>query len=176
MGNWYENTENRTKQSTGQHILGFGAPFNAQATTASAQSPKGRTGPELAASYQRTDLTRVSKCVPATLKFTHGDPHEQSMTCFATLNQLAYGEKCIGEPRVEQYLWGHKTKQNEQVPINTLQGSSGSPLGATKRAHWQQVAADEMYMTTTQAAAISTALEAAKAAHKASPGTGALAA
>lgn len=54
---------------------------------------QGRTGAELTASYARTDLTRVGKCVPAPLKFTHGDPHEPRVQCFATVNQLAFGEQ-----------------------------------------------------------------------------------
>lgn len=53
---------------------------------------QGRTGGELAASYNRTDLTRVGKCVPAALKFSHSDPFEQPVEYFATVNQLAYGE------------------------------------------------------------------------------------
>jgi hypothetical protein len=59
----------------------------------SAASLQGRTGGELAASYARTDLTRVGKCVPASLKFTHGDPHEPPVQCYATVNQLAFGEQ-----------------------------------------------------------------------------------
>ncbi|KAF6254204.1 flagellar associated protein [Scenedesmus sp. NREL 46B-D3] len=164
IGNFYEEAEHRLTTSQGQQLLGLGAPFVGQATSAAAQKPEGRMGAELAASYTRTDLSRVGKCVPASLKFTHGDPHEPPMQCFATVNQLAFGEKSLGEPAVQQYLWSGKTRLNAFVPISTPEGSNGSgstALGNTKRSQWARAADDDMYSTSAQVAADSTALQAA---------------
>eukprot|EP00878_Enallax_costatus_P036585 GHUV01041099.1.p1 GENE.GHUV01041099.1~~GHUV01041099.1.p1 ORF type:complete len:191 (+),score=50.71 GHUV01041099.1:252-824(+) len=149
VGNWYENAENRAKAATGEHILGLGAPFRGEPTTAASQQSEGRTGAELAASYARTDLTRVGKCVPAAQKFSHSDPHEPPAEYFATVNQLAHGEKCLDEPPVQQYLWSGRTKNNALVPVSTLEESS-TQLGDAKRNQWRQETADDMYTTTTQ--------------------------
>ncbi|WIA19189.1 hypothetical protein OEZ85_003834 [Tetradesmus obliquus] len=163
IGNFYEETQHMLTSSQGEQLLGLGARFQGEATTAATQKPEGRTGAELASSYARTDLTRVGKCVPPSLKFTHGDPHEQPVQCFATVNQLAFGEKCLGEPPVQQYLWSGKTRLNAAVPISTPEGGSSSStlLGDTKRSQWAQVADSNMYTTSAQVAASSAALQAA---------------
>eukprot|EP00775_Hariotina_reticulata_P004735 gene4735-4985_t len=142
VGNWYENAEHRAQSGDGHHLLGFGAPFEGVATTAVAQHiqaglsllaayQQGKTGADLAASYCRTDLTRVGKCVPAALKFHHGDPQEPPMECFATINQLTYGEKVLGEPPVQQYLWSAKTElnANEQVAAEGKAAVGKKPTG-----------------------------------------------
>jgi hypothetical protein len=62
------------------------------------------------------------------------------------------GEKCLGEPPVQQYLWSGKTKLNAFVPISTPEGSNSSStlLGDTKRSQWAHVADDNMYATSAQ--------------------------
>jgi hypothetical protein len=65
---------------------------------------------------------------------------------------VSAGEKCLGEPPVQQYLWSGKTKLNAFVPISTPEGSNSSStlLGDTKRSQWAQVADDNMYATSAQ--------------------------
>lgn len=96
---------------------------------------QGRTGGELAASYARTDLTRVGKCVPAAQKFSHSDPHEPPPEYFATVSQLAHG-KMLGSPRL-QHLNSHCRRggRAQHNPSAVERGSHVTRLGGRRAVH-----------------------------------------
>lgn len=62
----------------------------------------------------------------------------------------AAGEKCLGEPPVQQYLWSGKTRLNAAVPISTLDSTATTYLGDTKRQQWAHVTDNDRYTTTAQ--------------------------
>eukprot|EP00877_Chromochloris_zofingiensis_P009795 jgi/Chrzof1/5069/Cz15g10190.t1 len=97
IGNWYEDAVNQQQNATGgPHILGLGGALDATSVAQQTYSPEGKVGYDLSASYYREDLGRREACVPASLKFTHGDPYEPPVQCLATMNQLALGENAVG--------------------------------------------------------------------------------
>ncbi len=102
--------------------------------------------------------------MPLSQLLPHGGPTERPAGYFATLNQLAHGDKCDGEPGVQAYLWGPRGTHNAAVPVSmTLSRSfdgqkgtgscSGGKLTASKHMQWAQHAANDAYATTARTAA-----------------------
>jgi len=83
----------------------------------------------------------------AGILFQHGSYQEPPDACFSTLNQLALGEKRLGEPRVHTYLWSGSKANDLGVPRSTAGDLS---LTARKQRQWEEESGHDMYRTTSQ--------------------------
>lgn len=157
IGNWIEDTAKREFHETGRHVLGYGGDFRGVTTFAASYVPDGKTGPDLAESYQREDLAKRDICMGKDLMFPHGDFAEPAIECKATLNQLTHGEKRKGEPQVQQYLWSGSKFNDYRVPVAT----QTTALLTTKQQQWAKQQQEDMYATTSASAALAAASQAA---------------
>ncbi|KAK9866878.1 hypothetical protein WJX84_000479 [Apatococcus fuscideae] len=74
----------------------------------------------------RVDLDKTYNCVPREELLCHHEADGSSVKTFLPLNPLTYGNKQIGEPAVQQYLWQARKKHDFKVPVKQI--SAGPDL------------------------------------------------
>ncbi|KAI8472793.1 MAG: hypothetical protein J3K34DRAFT_502353 [Monoraphidium minutum] len=111
----------------------------------------------------------ASRCAPGALGTSHtahGEPGEAPACYWATLNSLAYGEKFLGMPRVQEFLFTGKNRADAKVPVGPpglAAGAAPAGLAATKRDGWRAEGAADPWATTSRGALQEAALAAAAA-------------
>ncbi|KAK9804854.1 hypothetical protein WJX72_008748 [[Myrmecia] bisecta] len=109
--------------------------------------PDGKFGAQIA--VDRQDMEQKYACTGRQMMFNHQGPKEGVVSCFTTLNQLAFGEKHLGEPRVTHYIWSGRNKVDAKVP----QQVDHLLLQTAKQRQWRDAAHADMYQTTSHTAA-----------------------
>jgi len=146
-------------KATGKHVLGFGEAFSANSTQRTSFTPYGKTGDDLMYFSQRHDRELSNFGLKGDVLFRHGDFKQDPVKCHATLNSLTHGEKHLGEPRVQTYLWTGSNRLNQTVPLSTQTLS----LTQRKAKEWEEAAdPSSSFRTTTRSALYSSALPAAE--------------
>ncbi|KAF5840975.1 flagellar associated protein [Dunaliella salina] len=105
ISNFVEDGAKEDFSRTGKHLLGFGEPFQATSTHRADHNPEGRTGDDLLFISQRQDQRLNTKGMPGDFLTRHGNFAGPRENFYATMNQLAYGPKQHGDPRVDTFIW-----------------------------------------------------------------------
>nr|AEU11038.1 flagellar associated protein 107 [Dunaliella salina] len=161
ISNFVEDGAKVDFSKTGKHLLGFGEPFQTTSTHRADYNPEGKTGDDLLFVSQREDQRLNTKGLPGGFLTRHGDFAGPRENFYATMNQLAYGPKQHGDPRVDTFMWTGQNRHDAGVPLNTV-GTSRMDLSTTKRQQWHEEADSNPYATSTRSAQHSTALPAAE--------------
>mmetsp|Transcript_28464 Transcript_28464/g.80318 ORF Transcript_28464/g.80318 Transcript_28464/m.80318 type:complete len:238 (-) Transcript_28464:194-907(-) len=146
IGNW---TEDREAVLVGGSSVGGSGRFLGDTTQRTSYTPEGKYGAEALQASERQDLAVTAETTRDQDVLTrHGKFTEPAGTCYATLNQLTYGEKQLGEPRVATYLWWGTKFNDFNVPRDKLE------LGLTTRKtnEWKEHEEHDMYQTTSKLA------------------------
>jgi len=161
ISNYVEDGAKVDFASSGKHLLGFGEPFRATSTHAADYNPEGKTGDDLLIISQRQDQQLSKKGLPGDFLTRHGNFAGPRENFFATINQLTYGPKQHGDPRVDTFIWTGQNHHDAGVPLSAT-STSGMDLSTTKRQQWHEEAESNPYATSTRSALHSAAVPAAE--------------
>ena len=75
---------------------------------------QGKVGEDLMLLSQRHDLNLEKKGLPGDFLTRHGNFAGPRDTFYATMNQLSYNEKHLGEPRVDTYIWNGRNQHDRK--------------------------------------------------------------
>uniref|UniRef100_A0A7S0YC90 Uncharacterized protein n=1 Tax=Polytomella parva TaxID=51329 RepID=A0A7S0YC90_9CHLO len=161
--NWVEDKFGEDLKSTGKHHLGLSSkqPFNGSSTHRAAFTEDGKTGDDLIGLSYRYDKDLGKKGNGHDTLSRHGDFYEEPISCLGTMNQLAHNEKCLDEPKVQQYIWQGFKQNDFKVPRSI----DDSKLVTTKlKDKWKAEETNDMYATSNKTAYLPSAILAAQTA------------